>query len=145
MKYEQSAGGVVLSTRNGVLSVIIARPTNHSTWVFPKGRLDDHGQSDTREVAALREVEEEVGAKGEILHELAPVTYTYEWKGEQREKTVYMFVMKYLEGDITKHDWEMEDVIWATIDEARSRLTHDQSKKILEEAITWVENNGGIA
>lgn len=142
MKYEQSAGGVVLSIRNGVLSVIIARPTNHTTWVFPKGRLDDHGQSDTREAAALREVEEEVGVKGEILHALTPVTYIYEWKGEKREKTVYMFVMKYLGGDITKHDWEMEEVIWLPVDDARERLTHNHSKKLLDEAVEWFKQKG---
>jgi 8-oxo-dGTP diphosphatase len=84
-----------------------------------------------------REVEEEVGVKGKILHELTPVTYTYEWKGEKREKTVYMFVMKYLEGDITKHDWEMEEVIWLPIDEARKKLTHQHSKNVLDEAVEW--------
>lgn len=145
MKYEQSAGGVVLSIQDGVLSVLIARPTNHTTWVFPKGRLDDHGQADTREGAALREVEEEVGVKGEILHELTPFTYTYDWKGEKRDKTVYMFVMNYLEGDITKHDWEMEEVIWLPVAEARKKLTYPYSKKTLDEAVTWVQNNGGIA
>ena len=145
MKLEQSAGGVVFSTQEGVLCVLVARPTNHTSWVFPKGRINDHGENQTKEETALREVEEETGALCEILYPLTPVTFIYDWQGEKRKKTVYMYIMKYLSGDITKHDWEMEEVIWLPLEQARERLTFRQSKQTLDEAVTLLEKYGGVA
>lgn len=145
MKFEESAGGVVFRKQDGVLCVLVARPTNHTTWVFPKGRINDHGENQTKEETALREVEEETGAHCEILHALTPHTFIYEWQGEKRKKTVYMYSMKYLSGDITQHDWEMEEVEWVSIEEARRRLSFKQSKISLEEALTWIGIHGGIA
>lgn len=141
MKFEESAGGVVITEQDGDILILIARPTNHTTWVFPKGRMNDHGQEENREETALREVEEETGAHCEIVHPLTPITYIYEWQGEKRKKTVYMYVMKYLSGDITQHDWEMEEVEWVSLEEARRRLSFKQSKQILEEAIVWVDSH----
>ena len=138
MKKEQSAGGVVFTFIEGILHVLLCQPTNFTTWVFPKGRMDDHETQESREETALREVEEESGAKGRILTSLSPVHYQYEWKGEKKDKTVYMFVMEYLGGDITKHDWEMQEVLWVTVEQAREKLTHTHSKKVLEEAVAWI-------
>ncbi len=138
MKREQSAGGVVFTFIEGVLHVLLCQPTNFTTWVFPKGRMDDHGSEESQKETALREVEEESGAKGKILTALSPVQYQYEWKGEKKDKTVYMFVMEYEGGDITKHDWEMQEVIWVTVEEAREKLTHLPMKAVLDEAVEWI-------
>lgn len=138
---EESAGGVVFTFFEGILHVLICQPTNFTTWVFPKGRIGDNHTEENKEETAIREVEEETGAQVKILTELSPVSYIYEWKGETRDKTVFMYVMEYLGGDITKHDWEMQKVEWVTVEKAEEMLTHNHSKKILKEAYEWITTN----
>src|SRR3954469_19403389 len=108
MKFEFSAGGVVLRENNGKKEILLAQHSQHHGWVFPKGLIGDTVKGEKKEATALREVEEETGVKGEILKPLTPVTYWYVWEGDKRKKTVYYFLMKFVSGDITKHDNEME-------------------------------------
>ena len=73
MKLEFSAGGVVYKREKDAIKILIAQHSGHHGWVFPKGIIGDHpsassGQArETKEEAALREVEEETGIKGKIL------------------------------------------------------------------------------
>lgn len=141
MKREFSAGGVVFKIHNSEQSqkgiyILVSQHSGHHGWVFPKGFIGDKeefkGQS--KEETALREVQEETGVIGKILEPLTPITYWYNMDGEKHQKTVYYFIMKELGGDITKHDWEMENVEWLPLNEVMDRLTYDSDKKVWEEA-----------
>ncbi|HVF69072.1 MAG TPA: NUDIX domain-containing protein [Xanthomonadales bacterium] len=143
MKFEFSAGGIVYkretmrknNSRNHAKTILIlvAQHSQHHGWVFPKGLIDAH-KKETREEAALREVEEETGVIGKILKPLSPVTYWYVWEKEKIKKTVYYFIMEYLSGDIAKHDMEMENVEWIPTDGVEERLTFKADKKVWQEA-----------
>ena len=87
-----------------------------------------------KEETAVREVKEETGAEAEIEKPLTPVTYYYSWEGEKFKKTVYYFIMKYVSGDISKHDHEMEDVEWIDDSEVEKRLTYPSDRKVWREA-----------
>ena len=54
--------------------------------------------------------------------------------GDKHQKTVYYYIMEYVDGDITDHDWEMENVEWLAIPEVKDRLTYESDKKVWEEA-----------
>ena len=134
MKFEFSAGGVVFRTQTNQTYILLAQHSQHHGWVFPKGFIGDKIAGESKEATALREVEEETGAIGSILEPLTPVTYWYQMDGIKRRKTVYYYVMEYIGGDITKHDWEMEHVEWLPMQKVEERLTYDSDKKVWKEA-----------
>jgi 8-oxo-dGTP diphosphatase len=134
MKFEFSAGGVVFKEERGKQLILVAQHSQHHGWVFPKGLIGDIAKGETKEAAALREVEEETGVTGKIIKPLTPVTYWYVWEKEKRKKTVYYFLMEFVSGDITKHDAEMEAVEWLPIDEVENRLTYKTDKEAWGEA-----------
>ena len=67
MKLEFSAGGVVIKKENGEILVLVAQHSQHHGWVFPKGLIGDHIKNEVKEDTAVREVEEETGARGKII------------------------------------------------------------------------------
>jgi 8-oxo-dGTP diphosphatase len=140
---EFSAGGIVFkpTTNNQLLTAdnvvwLVCRHSQHKGWVFPKGFIGDHKEGETKEETAVREVEEETGVKAKILKELSkPAGYFYVWQGEKRYKTVYYYLMEFLGGDITKHDFEMSDVSWWTAAQVESDLTYPSDKEAFKEAL----------
>ncbi|MEK7185873.1 MAG: NUDIX domain-containing protein [Patescibacteria group bacterium] len=146
------------------IEILVAQHSQHHGWVFPKGLIGDHpsansagslqagsgqaretksasakGFGETKEEAALREVEEETGIKGKIIKPLEPVTYWYNFEGEKIKKTVYYFLMGFVEGDTKNHDWEMENVEWLPIDEVEKRLTYKSDKEVWQETRKIIE------
>src|ERR1035437_5048873 len=134
MKFEFSAGGIVVKKENGRTLILVSQHSQHHGWVFPKGLIGDHVKSEQKEDTAVREVEEETGAKGKIIKSLTPVEYWYVFENEKIKKTVYYFLMEYIDGDITKHDFEMENVEWLPEDKVENRLTYLSDKKVWQEA-----------
>lgn len=134
MKFEFSAGGVLYKREKDKTLILVAQHSQHHGWVFPKGLIGDTIKGEKKEETAVREVEEETGILGKIEKELNPVTYWYQFKGEKIKKTVYYFLMRYVSGDTTKHDDEMENVEWLDFNEAGKRLTYKSDKRVWEEA-----------
>lgn len=139
MKFEFSGGGVVYKKEDNEIFILLAQHSQHHGWVFPKGLIGDKEKGETKESTAVREVEEETGAKAKILKPLAPITYWYVLEKEKFKKTVYYFLMEYLEGDITHHDHEMENVEWVPKDRVLEKLTYKSEKKVWQEAEKLIE------
>ncbi|HKC14919.1 MAG TPA: NUDIX hydrolase [Patescibacteria group bacterium] len=133
MRLEFSAGGVVFKKSDGDLQILVAQHSGHHGWVFPKGLIGDHKKGETKEETAVREVEEETGIKARILKPLTPITYWYVWEGEKRKKTVYYFLMEFVE-DTGKRDDEMEAVEWILASQVEQKLTYPADKKVWKEA-----------
>lgn len=140
MKFEFSAGGIVYKKLEDKIFILIAQHSQHHGWVFPKGWIDKE-KKETKEEAALREVEEETGIIGKILEPLQPVTYWYNFEGVKIKKTVYYFLMDFAGGDTEKHDDEMENVEWILKEEVEKRLTYKSDKDIWQEAGKRIENS----
>lgn len=141
MKFEYSAGGVVFKIEDNSIFILVSQHSYHHGWVFPKGLIGDkeHLKGEDKRETAVREVKEETGADGEIIEELTPITYFYEMDRIKRRKTVYYYIMKYIGGDITVHDHEMEDVIWLTPDQVMDKLTYKSDKDVYMEAKPKIE------
>jgi len=141
MKLQFSAGGVVYKNQKSKIKnqkdqilILLAQHSQHHGWVFPKGLIGDHVEGENKEETALREVKEETGAEGKIVKTLTPVTYWFVFEKDKIKKTVYYFLMEYVGGDITKHDNEMENVEWLSIEKVEERLTYKSDKKVWLEA-----------
>ena len=137
MKREFSAGGIVFRKgKDKELLWLVCQHSQHKGWVFPKGFIGDHKQGETKEETAVREVKEETGVGAKILEKLInPATYFYVWKGEKRFKTVYYFLMEYVEGDISEHDFEMSKVEWWKKEKVEIDLTYKSDKQAFQEAL----------
>ena len=141
MKFEFSAGGIVVKRDSGKAEILLCQHSQHHGWVFPKGIIGDTKEKESKVDTAIREVKEECGVDGRIIQALTPVTYWYQWEGEKRKKTVYYFLMDFVGGDITKHDLEMENEEWLPIEKVAERLTYSTDKKVWEEAKKLIANS----
>ena len=132
---EISAGGVVYRWAGARPEVILIAREKGNVWCLPKG-LVEPGER-VRETA-LREVREETGVRGEIVGKIGQVNYWYVGRegGEPVRifKTVHFYLMRYLEGDVRRHDWEVEDARWFPLAEAIRRATYKGEREILEKA-----------
>ena len=139
MTFEFSAGGIVLrptqdKSTKSKWEVLVCQHSQHHGWVFPKGLIGDKKEGETKELTAVREVEEETGIKAEIEKPIKAVSYWYVWEEEKKKKTVYYFIMKFSSGDFEKRDMEMEKVEWLPIEEVEGRLTYKADKEAWAEA-----------
>lgn len=132
---EFSAGGIVFNDQGQVL--VVQHSTNKH-WGFPKGHVEA-GQ--TVKEAALREVKEEGGIEVEIIEKVGESKYIYTNKAKEKVfKMVTIFLMKYISGDIKDHDWEVSELQWFTPDDAMTRLSFSNDKKLLTKALTMFKN-----
>lgn len=129
MKREFSAGGIVFNDKGEVL---LTKHSQNKHWSFPKGLIDP-GQ--TTKEAALREVKEEGGVEAEIIDKAGYSKYVYTFNGEKIFKVVTYFLMKYVQGDIKDHDFEVEESGWYKIEEALKQLSFSQDKELLKKAL----------
>lgn len=152
MKLQFSAGGIVLRRAQDFgsspqfskkkIEILVCQHSQHHGWVFPKGLIGDKIQNESTEETAIREVKEETGVLGKIIKEFPPVTYWFIFEKDPSassgqeiiKKTVYYFLMKYVSGNISNHDDEMENVEWLPIDEVEKRLTYKSDKEVWKQA-----------
>jgi len=121
----RAAGGIVWRLGELGIEVVIVHRPKYSDWTFPKGKLDP-GESD--ESAAHREVLEETGFECVLGRELPSVRYS---DAKARLKQVRYWEMTIASGDFEAND-EVDELLWATIDGARKRLTHIHDIRVLE-------------
>jgi 8-oxo-dGTP pyrophosphatase MutT (NUDIX family) len=111
-------------------------------WALPKGRIDD---GESGEATALREVEEETGARGRPLRKLGDVRYWFNWRGERIFKVVSFFLVAYSSGrlgDLTDtHRHEVADVRWLPLVEAPRLLAYKGEQEMAEKALTFLAEN----
>ena len=135
-KQAVSAGGLVFQDRpDGRWVVLISRrnAAGQLQWTLPKGGLED---GEDLEAAAIREVREETGLDSQILSKLGVVDYWFVWRPDEvrYHKYVHYYLMTYLGGDTDLHDDEAEEVAWMPIDEALTRLTHTNERRLVSAA-----------
>jgi 8-oxo-dGTP pyrophosphatase MutT (NUDIX family) len=129
-----SAGGVVLAEiRPDAPVALVAHRSVRGTlqWTLPKG-AQEPGETVTE--AALREVREETGLEVELIGPLDTIDYWFVWAPEQTRyhKFVHYFLMHAVGGDFARHDSEMEDADWFTLEQARRRMAFGNERKLLD-------------
>ena len=137
MRREVSAGGVLArATGPGRWEIAAISPAGRrGVWALPKGNV---GRAERAEEAALREIEEETGARGELLEKLEDVRYVYTWRGERVFKVVSFFLVRYTGGELgaisPDHAREVDDVCWLPLEEAPRLLGYGGERRVARKA-----------
>ena len=135
---EVSAGGLIwCRRRDGSVSVVLVRPAGRSTWVLPKGHLEE---GETVAQAAIREAREESGLTVGEIEPLGEISYVYSSRERDRDmitrifKRVHFFLMEHAGGDISAHDAETDEVAWLSLEDALARATHPSEQALIAKA-----------
>ncbi len=144
MRREFSAGGLLVRRLRGEWVVAAIRPAGKpdGLWALPKGRID---AGESGEATAVREVEEETGARGRSLGKLGDVKYWFNWRGERIFKVVSFFLLRYEGGrlgdvsEAVRH--EVADVRWLALAEAPRLLAYRGEKEMAEKALASLGGN----
>jgi phosphohistidine phosphatase SixA/predicted NUDIX family NTP pyrophosphohydrolase len=135
----RAAGGVVWRVDQGPLRVALIHRDRYDDWSLPKGKLTE-GERELD--AAIREVHEEIGATVAVTRRLIETEYlvtprrgdvpvTSCGPDEQVPKTVQYWAMRYRFGEFAPNA-EVDDLVWVSLEEARSRLSHDIERAVLD-------------
>lgn len=149
MKREFSAGGIVIRlaptksglakdrfSKNNVEVLLIhnaaMRDPKKSYFGFPKGHIHS---GESSEEAALREVEEEVGIKAEVIEKVGESKYVFTGKEGKVFKVVTVYLMKCQEDKITLQENELLGAEWLSSKEALEKLSFSTDKGLLKKAL----------
>jgi bis(5'-nucleosidyl)-tetraphosphatase len=138
---ERSAGFVLFRRCEGQRLYLVLRHRGGGHWAFPKGRIEP-GEDEL--TAARREFAEETGIEG-----LRPVPgfqaisrYRFSRGGRSISKTVVYFLAE-TGAKRARLSHEHSDAVWLKADEAKRRLTYAESRRVLDEAETCLEEPRG--
>jgi 8-oxo-dGTP diphosphatase len=122
----KASGGVVWRRGERGIEVALVHRPRYDDWSFPKGKLDP---GEGWEEAALREVEEEIGLRCRLGHELPSTSYR---DNKGRSKVVRYWMMEPLDGEFAPSD-EVDEVRWLSTGDAAGLLTYDRDRELLRE------------
>lgn len=137
MKHIYSAGIITYFIKNNEpLYLLLQHTAGH--WDFPKGTME---AGETKEETATRELAEETGLTVQLdtaFCATSDYSFTHHAHG-MVTKTAYYFV-----GQADTHNillsHEHSNYAWLPYNEALKQITHDRSKKILEEADRYIKD-----
>ncbi|MDO5690289.1 MAG: NUDIX hydrolase [Tissierellia bacterium] len=132
---EISAGGVVI---NG--DTVLTLRKFQGDWVLPKGRLEGDESS---EAAAIREVEEESGVRGDIIKYIGYLKYIYVGvDGTKVNKTVHYYLMTSADGNMTNPQREegFIEAVFMDTDKVLHKLKHEAERNMVKKAIELYRN-----
>src|SRR4030043_1518617 len=134
-----------LSGKSG-WEVLVTQHSGHKGWDFPKGHREIY---ESEEQTALREVEEEVGIKAEIIEKIGQTQYFYYEEGpdsakassgkEKVLKTVTFYLMKYISEGKATTAFEVSAKVWLPIDKVEEQLTFKDTKELWRRAKEKIE------
>ncbi|HUS15544.1 MAG TPA: NUDIX domain-containing protein [Chloroflexia bacterium] len=136
-----SAGGIVYRLTAGE-PLILMIADSQRRWSFPKGMVN-RGEDPAE--AARREVEEETGIRGEVLHRLGETRYLYRQSGKLIDKTVYFYLIRARSEAISPQFSEVADARWFPAGEAVQRSAFPANTELLRQAIALLEQEGELA
>jgi 8-oxo-dGTP diphosphatase len=131
LKKLTSSGGVIYRKSGNSVEVVLVSVRGGQFWCLPKGLVD---KGETPEITALREVREESGLSGKILDKLGDITYWYYIQGENVKcrKTVHFYLMEFVSGNTSQHDFEVDAAEWFPLATALQKISFKGDRKILE-------------
>ena len=138
MRREFSAGGVLVRRLRGRWVAAAIRPAGkrEGVWALPKGIV---GRGEDPAETALREVEEETGARGRLGEKLGDVKYVYTWAGQRVFKVVSFYLVRYSGGRLgdlpaaTRH--EVDEVRWLPLEELPKLLAYKGEREMAQKAV----------
>jgi 8-oxo-dGTP pyrophosphatase MutT (NUDIX family) len=105
-------------------------------WALPKGRI---GPGEDPAATAVREVEEETGARGRLERKLGDVRYVFTWEGERVFKVVSFYLLRYAGGRLgrlaAEHRHEVAEARWLPLEEAPKLLAYKGEREMVQKAL----------
>jgi 8-oxo-dGTP pyrophosphatase MutT (NUDIX family) len=135
---EFSAGGVLVRRLQDRWVVAAIRPAGkrEGIWALPKGRI---GPGEDPAATAVREVEEETGARGRLERKLGDVRYVFTWEGERVFKVVSFYLLRYTDGRLgrlaAEHRHEVAEARWLPLEEAPKLLAYKGEREMAQKAL----------
>lgn len=134
-----SSGGIAFRANASGYEIAVISVNPSRRWQLPKGLID---AGETPEIAALREVREEAGIETELLAKIDTIEYWYvgDYPGERARfhKFVHFFLLKYIEGSVEDHDFEVAEARWVKPEDALEMLAFKGEKEVVEKAIKMI-------
>lgn len=133
----ETSCGVVLSNFGSIL--LLQYPQGH--WDFPKGHIEEFDKN--RKAAAKRELSEETGISDIIFIDgfEGRTEYNFYKKGIPVVKEVWWYIAETDTMDV-KISHEHRQFLWLEWEDAMEQLTHEESKKILRQALAHMRSYG---
>ncbi|MFP4373700.1 MAG: GNAT family N-acetyltransferase [Spirochaetaceae bacterium] len=133
----KSCGAIIY--RRGLLGVryLLLRHTNGGHWSFPKGHTEA-GESERE--TAVREIHEETGLHPHFRHGFYERIYYLTPKG--RKKEVVHFLARVWRPRVRTQVAEISEYRWASYAEARSLLTFENTRLLLDKAHLQLTGHG---
>ncbi|MFY7861818.1 MAG: NUDIX hydrolase [Chitinophagales bacterium] len=126
----EAAGGLVINERNQILFIF-----RNGKWDLPKGKME---MNETKELTAIREVEEECGIKvGKLKKHIVTTYHTYFQNGKDILKANYWYLMdaSSLQTLTPQVSEGIDSVQWKGIDEIEKCLenSYDSIKDVINQ------------
>jgi 8-oxo-dGTP pyrophosphatase MutT (NUDIX family) len=134
-KEQVSAGGAVYRGGTGRVEVVIVSVGGQNRWQLPKGLVE---KGENPEITAVREAREEGGVSSEVVQLIETIEYWYVGLDNgirvRFHKRVHFYLLRYLSGDTSDHDWEVNEARWVPIADATTQLAFDNERRVMEKA-----------
>ncbi len=135
IRYEFSAGGIVLDDKNRVLIIKTKNLKNQIVYTFPKGHIE---KGESSKQAALREVKEETGVEAEVVQKIKDVEYWFYHDKIKVHKKVSWYFMRPIKIDSNKNI-EVEEIFWYDIKEVEKILSYNSDKELVNDLIKMLK------
>lgn len=130
VKHEKSCGAIVYKLgKDGQPKLLLVKHRYGGHWAFPKGHVE---AGENEEQTAHREIFEETGLRVQLQKGFRE-SVEYSPKPNVMKEVVY-FLGEAIAGSEHRQEEEISDLKWLSIEEARRQVTHENNRKLIEDA-----------
>lgn len=135
MKQEKSCGAVIMNAwRRDYKVLLIHQVQGH--WCFPKGHVE---KDETELETAKREIREETGLKVKFINGFRHTLSYSPAPGIHKDVIYFLAVEK--GGHMKIQEEELQGMDWVTPQEAMTRITFENDRVLLQDAMTWIQSH----
>lgn len=141
MIHEKSCGALILRNQKNDdgsknTYILMIRHTNGGHRSFPKGHVE---KGETERMTAEREVREETSVKIHISEKFREAVY-YKPRPNSNKEVIY-FLAFTKQTETAARQGEIAEVEWVPLEQARSVLTHENDKRVLDAAMEYLREH----